>query len=210
MISGCGGGSSSKATPTAPAKTAVVAEPTIDATSTAAARRAASSLEPAMLQASDVPGDLKLQPPQVQLVHPGEIPGLGSTASGEAKTAASADGNEFVMVIAVLPDDGNADAMLQKFTQDTYLRNVTGGAEDAQGTPLMLDNAPEGAKAFSYSGTPTTSTGSHHVEGEVVGFVQSGVFVVVNHGRYAASDRTIDVGQIATNIAKRLASPGLD
>ena len=163
-----------------------------------------------MPQVADLPADLALQPPQVQLVHPGELPGLQSTASGETKTAASADNNEFVTVIGVLPDDGNAQSMLDAFTLDNYLPNVTGDAEDAQGSPLTVPGAPDGAKAFSYSGSPSGTNAPQHVDGEVVAFVQSGAFVVVNHGRFAPSTRTVDIGQLASKIAQRLASPGLD
>ena len=154
---------------------------------------------------------MAIQPPHVTLVHAGDIPGLTSTASGDAKTAASADNNEFITVVAVLPDAGDAATLLQAFTMDSYLSNVTGHAEDAAGQPLTLSGAPAGARAFSYTGTPVAPNGTTHpVEGEVIAFVQSSAFVVINHGRYAPSTRQIDVGQIAANIAQRLASPGLN
>lgn len=143
---------------------------------------------------------------QSKIVQAKDVPGLTGMASGQFVTVVSGDKNEFVTESVIISPGGDATALLDAFSLRNYLAVLTGGAKDAKGSELAVTGAPSGARALSYSGTVTAGGQTQAVTGEAVAFVHGKVFVVVAHGKYAPSTRSIDVSSLATAIDHRLAS----
>ena len=133
-------------------------------------------------------------------------PGLTVQASAQFIRVVSGDNNEFVAESVIIPRSGDASGLLDAFNLSNYLARFTGGAQDATGSALTLPGAPAGSKALSYSGTLTGGDHPQAFTGESVAFLSGRMFVVVTHGKYAASTRSIDISLIATTLDRRLAS----
>lgn len=157
---------------------------------------------------ADFPADMTIRQNQAKPLQPLDVPGLTVAASGQFVTVVSEDKNEYVTESVVVPTNGDAEHLLDAFTLKNYLGGLTGRAADATGAALTMAKAPSGAKAFSFTGT--VSGVPQQVAGEAVAFVNGRAFVVVVHGRYGASARTIDVASLATTIASRLDSTNLN
>jgi len=170
----------------------------------ATAEARATAIGPALYAEGDLPADLQALPGRTTMLHQTDVPGLTGPASSYSVMVASQDQNEFVTVAAVLPTDGDAAPLLDAVTADTYGKNLTGGAPDATAKVISIPGAPAGARALSYSATLPGSGATHHVEGEALAFVHGKIFVLLVHGRYAASPRTIDLGALAARIDARL------
>lgn len=177
--------------------------PDQNALATQAAGSPAATLAPLISVSGDLPADMHLIPIQTNILQPLDMPGLAATGSGVSITSASSDQTEFVTEVAIVPDKGGVQPLLDAFTLANYLKGFTGGATDAAGAPLALAAAPSGSKAWSYSGTLPPG---RRVNGQAVAFTQGNAFVVITHGTYAPSTRVIDLGALAALIDRRLAS----
>jgi len=197
-------GSSSTTKPASTGSPSVAASPTT-APGVATAEARATAIGPALYAEGDLPTDLQALPGRTTMLHQTDVPGLtGPASSYSIMVAASEDPDEFVTVAAVLPADGNAGPLLDAMTADVYGDKLTGGASDGTATAITIPGAPAGARALSYSATLQGSDAPHQIEGEALGFVHGDVFVLLMHGRYAASTRAIDLGALATRIDGRL------
>ena len=207
VVGACSSKSSQDQKTSTPAAATATPVANTDDAATRAAGSAAAKLASVLLVDGDVPADIIVRQKQPKILHAQDTPGLETGGSGEFITLVTDDKNEFVTEIGVIPDSGGAEPLLEAFTPANYLSGLTFGAVDAASTDFNAAGAPPGARAFAYSGTVVSTTGqSQKVEGQVVAFVQGAVFVLINHGTYAPSTRTIDVGALATRISQRLAA----
>jgi hypothetical protein len=214
VVAACGGSSGSKTTTPTAAATSTVAAPTEDAgaLATRGANSPAAKLGPTVLNAADFPPDMSVLQQRAQILQAGDVPGLTSEASGFSATIATASGDEFVKLIAiVLSDDAAASGALDAITPENFLPLLAAGAPDLTTSPLDVANAPPGSRGFSYSGTGAKSASGQtggSLAGQALGFVRGSTYVLVTHGTLAPLTRGIEVATIANAINARLGPAG--
>ena len=211
LACGSGSGKGNSSGGTATAAVAPAASPSADAgaLATAAAGSRAARLGASLFMAGDLPADMRPLTGVAKILKSTDVPGLTGAASAYTVSIVSADQNEFVSEAIVVPDSGDAAALLSAFTADRYKNDLTAGASDATAAPAELPGSPAGAKALSYAGTLTSGSQSHHIDGDAIAFVRGQAFVFLVHGRYAPSSRVIDLGGVAARIDARLVSAPL-
>ena len=123
---------------------------------------------------------------------------------GWVEILASADKNEFINQLVVVPDDGGAAGLLDAFTSDNYLGGLAPGANDAKASLTALPGAPAGAKVLTFSGTENADINPQPINGEAVAFVHGPVFVIVIHGTYQPPKYPVDAAALATTVSARL------
>ncbi len=208
----CGSSSTSSPTATLAAPTAA-ASPTPDATAlaTLAAGSAAAALAPVVVNLADYPAGFEVKKQTPRVVAAADVPGLPAPGSAYFATVATADGSEFVNIIAVVAStEADAAACLTAFVPDTYLPGLTSGAANATSQPENPAGAPAGAKAFSYTGAFSATQGGaitqHEVAGLAMAWVRGKTFVVVVGASYGTAPRTADVAHVAAAVDGRLSA----
>lgn len=207
-IAGCGGSGSYGRTPSATASPAAAASATLSAEEQATAAASSAAAQLTLIGEGDLPAEFAQRQDQVKLLSLGEVPGMQSPASGRFATYVTADGDDFVTTIGVVPDDpASLDAMLQAFTPANYLFGFTSGARDATSEPLALPDAPTGARAMRYGGTTTGGGATRPIAGEAVAFTRGNAYIILIHGSYRPTPAQIALGTLAGRIAGRLDAP---
>jgi hypothetical protein len=213
LVVACGSGKKNgpTVTPAVSASPAASASPDPTEKAALAAASPAARLASVIVNLADYPAGFEVKKQLPNLLAPSDVPGLPSAASGYFATTATADGNEFVNIIAIVTgSEADAAACYDAFVPDSYLPGLTSGAKNATATAANPAGVPEGTKAFTYTGTLTaTQSGAltqHEVSGMAMSWLHGNTFVVIVGASYGATPRTADLARIAAAIDGRLAT----